>query len=342
MGVALALVLAIGYAAVGSPGARDELRWRAPPGCPTHDDVAALIAVEARGLSEAQRAAIVTHAEVSAAGRGRWQVFITVRQPGNELQRDLELDSCDAAAEAVALVFGLAVTQAETQRDAPVSDEAEPAEEGLPLPPSPRPALPRPKPTVTALPPASRRGPAITTEETAPPGVAVHAGAGANVGNLGVAGGYVLAGVSLVWPRLRIALRADHAIRQRFRLQSMDTPGGNLSSTTGGLELGPAFQAGPVWLIPLATVRAGAIRARGVGGARAHTRWVPWVTAGVGLSAVWMLSRRIGVRLGAELSVPLVRHTFVFDELFIAATRRVGGLFWAGPEIRLSGLDSKR
>jgi hypothetical protein len=62
-------------------------------------------------------------------------------------------------------------------------------------------------------------------------------------------------------------------------------------------------------------------------------RWVPWVLAGAGLSLVWMRSWW-GLRVGAEVEVPLLRHTFTFDALEVAQTQRVGGLFWAGPEFR--------
>jgi hypothetical protein len=41
-----------------------------------------------------------------------------------------------------------------------------------------------------------------------------------------------------------------------------------------------------------------------------------------------------GLRVAAEVEVPLLRHTFTFDSLEAAHTGRVGGLFWAGFEFR--------
>src|SRR5688500_16178642 len=92
-----AFVLAIAVEAGG-------LRWSAPAGCPTEAEVAALLEVQ-EGME--------TSAGVTENGDGTWHVAIEIRRGEDVLEREIELDSCAAAAEAVALVYALALEQRE-------------------------------------------------------------------------------------------------------------------------------------------------------------------------------------------------------------------------------------
>jgi hypothetical protein len=103
------LLLAIATPPAGDP-APPALRWRAPPGCPTHDDVAASLAAQAVATTDAQPSPLATDATVRETAAGTWAVTITVTSATDEIHRELELDSCAAAAEAVALIYGLALT----------------------------------------------------------------------------------------------------------------------------------------------------------------------------------------------------------------------------------------
>lgn len=311
-----ALLLA---AVLVEPGA---LHWSAPEGCPSHEDVVALL--EREDVPEERRVEAETSAVVTATDRGTWLVRIAIEQPSGELRRELELDSCAATAEAVALVYALALTKEEEAEPPPIvperaSDEA-PAER---VPPPLEPDPPLPVASRTSPPPRS----------SAPPRLAVYAGAGGGAGTIGPGGGHVLAGIGAVWRWVRLGVRIDHAIVRPFRVDG--GIGANVSATTGGLELGIPIPVGPVELVPGVDVRAGGVRARAIGGVSPDTRWVEWAIVGAGLSLAWMPGRWWGFRVAAAVEVPLVRHTFVFDVLEVARTQRVGGLFWLGPEFRL-------
>ncbi len=334
------MLLALALALASSPpnsAVPDPPLWSAPPGCPSEAEVEALLAEE-RGAAPRAVPDVVTTAVATPTEVGTWKVTIVVRTTEAEVRRQLELDSCEAAAEAVALVYGLALA------DAPASDP--PPAGSAPSVPGPparsKTAEARPLESAPDPPPDRAEEPLVPTRSEPPPtspgrakpsGV-VHAGAGAGIGSLGQASGHVMLGTALVWPRLRWGLRIDHAIARRFRIDPGNF-GGNLSALTGGFEVSVPVDIGPTQLLPTAGIRAGGARARGVGGTSARTRWVPWLVAAAGVSVVWPASRRWRLRVGAELEVPLVRHTFTFDDRFITASQPVGGLFWLGPELRL-------
>ena len=303
--ISAAFVLAIAVEA-------GELRWSAPPGCPSEAEVAALLEQEGGADADVETSAVVREND-----DGTWSVAIEIRRGEDVLERTIALDSCAAAAEAVALVYALALEQRE---DAVPEVEPEPVVPEVAArdepPPPPRVEIDETPPP----PPRSRPRPRF----------AFHFGGGGGVGTLPRGGGHVLAGFAIVWRWARLGVRVDHAIVRSVDEQDATA---NVSSTTGGIDLAIPIPVGPIELLPAIDVRAGAVRARGDGAAGGAVRWVPWVLAGAGLSLAWMPSWW-GLRVGAELEVPFLRHTFTFDTLVVARTQRVGGLFWAGPEFR--------
>lgn len=303
--ISAAFVLAIAVEA-------GELRWSAPPGCPSEAEVAALLEQEGGADADVETSAVVREND-----DGTWSVAIEIRRGEDVLERTIALDSCAAAAEAVALVYALALEQRE---DAVPEVEPEPVVPEVAArdepPPPPRVEIDETPPP----PPRSRPRPRF----------AFHFGGGGGVGTLPRGGGHVLAGFAIVWRWARLGVRVDHAIVRSVDEQDATA---NVSSTTGGIDLAIPIPVGPIELLPAIDVRAGAVRARGDGAAGGAVEWVPWVLAGAGLSLAWMPSWW-GLRVGAELEVPFLRHTFTFDTLVVARTQRVGGLFWAGPEFR--------
>lgn len=313
--------------AIATPPAGDHappaLRWQAPPGCPTHDDVAASLAAQA-ATTDAQPSPLAADATVRQTAAGTWAVTITVTSATDEIHRELELDSCAAAAEAVALIYGLALT-----------GDLDPATNE---PPSPTPVVPppsgisEPRKAAAVVAPVPVPSPTVRPRRGRPQ-LAIHLEGGGGVGTLARGGGHAALGMGAAWPRVRIGGRVDHAFVRRS-----DGPSGDLgvevSSTTGGLEVAIAIPLAPIELLPGLDLRAGALRARGVGGRRGDTRWVPWALVAGGMSLVWMAADAVGLRVGAAVEVPLVRHVFAFDDLEVARTRGVGGLFVAGLELR--------
>lgn len=323
------MLLAIATAPVGDP-APPALRWEAPPGCPTHDDVAASLAAQAATTDDAPPTRLAADAAVRETAAGTWVVTITVASATDEIHRELELDSCAAAAEAVALIYGLALTGELDAAGDPESTTSEPT-----VPPPPIPVVPPPsadaEPRGAAIVDAPEPSPTVRPRRGRPQ-LAIHLEGGGGVGTLPRGGGHAVLGVGAAWRRLRLGGRVDHAFVRRSG--GPGDLGVGVSSTTGGVEAAIVLPLGPILLLPGLEVRAGALRARGVGGRRGDTRWVPWALVAGGVSLVWMAADAIGLRVGAAVEVPLVRHAFAFDDLEIARTRGVGGLFVAGVELR--------
>ena len=162
----------------------------------------------------------------------------------------------------------------------------------------------------------------------------MHLDAGGGIGTIARGGGHFMFGMGPAWKRVRLGLRLDHTIVRRVDRED-EGIGARMSSTTGGLELEFPIELGRFTLLPGLELRAGGIRARGVGGRDRRTRWVPWVIAAAGFGFVWEATRIVGLRVAAAIEVPLARHTFVFDDIEVTRTHPVGGRWVLGLEIRV-------
>lgn len=319
--------LALANLAAPSEAPATTLGWRAPAGCPTQDELAATLATQVAATGGTP-VPLSIDAVVRPTADARWHLSITIVSDEGEQHRELDLDSCAAAAEAVALVHGLALSR----RDAPPPEV--PTLE-LPLPESPR--LPAPTPPPAAVPEHARdepRPPAVPRRRDRRPQLVMHVDGGGGIGTIARGGGHLMFGVGPAWRRVQFGLRLDHTIVRRVDREA-DGIGARISSTTGGLELELPIRRGRFTLLPGVELRAGGIRARGVGGRDPVTRWVPWVVAAAGFGFVWEATRVIGLRVAAAVEVPLARHTFVFDDLELDRTGRIGGRLVLGVAIRV-------
>lgn len=123
------------------------LSWSAPAGCPTHDNVVALIG---RLLVES-RLAVAASLEVSAniteAVQGSFDASVVYGAHGTENPRRLHASTCDALASATALIIATAIDPAAAERAAKLA--AEPASDVAPLAPA------APSPTRASAPPVA-------------------------------------------------------------------------------------------------------------------------------------------------------------------------------------------
>lgn len=309
------------------------LSWDAPEGvCPGGEAVARSLRAEYGD----QAAELEIHAQVRRAG-DRWRLDVRVQHDTEAVRRTFELDSCEAAAEAAILVFGVALADF---RVAEVSDEGpiEPPPVELLLPEAPtrnEASSPSRKPGAQSpeLPRATQieRNPAQTPSPasvTRSPMWTVLAGAGLGIGGGSGVGSIVEIGGALdVW-KLRLTTFAQYAFARRFSAAEVEA---ELSTTTGELRVGVPLAVGRrITLEPAAFVRAGGIRGRGRGGARNSIRWVPWATLGPAAALFVEITPRVGLRLDTALEVPMVRHTFTFDDLLLHRTRTIGARFSLG------------
>ena len=265
--------------AASAPPLPIELRWDAPPDCPS---LATLRVVIARGLPSAPAGMAANYANmyagvvVTALDADHWLAALDLRGPDWTATRALKGATCAAVTDAAALVIGLALTS-----------ELE-AREVLATPP-PRPP-PAPSTPFAALAVAADAG----TLPTATPGGAL----------------------SLGWrfTHARVELQGSLFESRAATTASRPDTGGRLSlvslAARGCALWGRAVSFGPC-------VGAGVDRLHGAGtgpiAAGAATSFAPFAAGG--LQGAWRLSRWVGPFLTVEAAIPLVRARFSVENV---------------------------
>jgi len=109
----VALVASSPRGALAQQPAPVTLEWSAPSGCSsqTHilEQVAAIL-----GRSAVPRAALAVHAVAERGPGGKWTVNMIVDRPGESGRRHFEAESCEAAADATALIVALTIDPTRT------------------------------------------------------------------------------------------------------------------------------------------------------------------------------------------------------------------------------------
>ncbi|MBX3231979.1 MAG: hypothetical protein KIT84_12435 [Labilithrix sp.] len=168
------LLFAAGVAAADATPPPVRLRWEAPPGCPTEDDVLVQIARMLAGRSRPTDRVVT--ARVKQDGE-RWRVVLETVADGTRSSRELEASSCAALAEASALIVAVSIDPDVALAPAPTTTA--PVTNTDAAPPTPTPTAPPPVPL--APPPLE---PPPPTPTPTPIRWALHAGAGAAFGIL--------------------------------------------------------------------------------------------------------------------------------------------------------------
>jgi hypothetical protein len=312
------------------------IQWTAPAECPGAEQAQRLVDVELASLPEDEREGLSVEGTV-LHGESGYQLEVVLRGPQATIARVVALDDCAAAAEALALVVAIAIDPSrageideedpDPELTVPPATEPEPELEPEPEPElEPEPALePEPTPDVPAPPPERRRLPRA----------AVRASGGLGVGVLPRLGAQVGGEVAAVWRRARVGVQVEHWVRRSSRLENPSTAGADLSLTSARL-VGGAILAWRRFELPLVAFGGlGAVRARGIGVSSPAVRSVLWAELGAATGVQWFVRPWLGLGAHAELVVPLVRHTFVFNETrVITHTGPVAGVFRAGVELR--------
>ncbi|HVT10246.1 MAG TPA: hypothetical protein VHO67_22455 [Polyangia bacterium] len=254
--------------------------WAAPAGCPSQWQVESEIA-RLLGGDLRLRDGGDLRAEVSVSGGPPWSADLTTLRDGRVGRRRLESPSCQAAAEAVALIIALSIDP-----DAAAAGAQAPSQ--VAQPPARKPRALR----VLAGVHAQARVGTL-------PGTDVGAGLG-----VGLAG--VRWHAELRWTQ---GLRRDQAAMLpsgaagRFNLD-----GGSL---TGCVDLG----RGRLVFGPCATGEAGRVSATGYGATAGFSKNAPWLALGGGVFASLMLAQHIRASLELDALAPLYRPAYVFDQI---------------------------
>lgn len=355
------------WAAVAPADPGLELRWEAPPGCPSAAEVRARV-VRLVG-EEAARTARLTAQGAVRAEAGKWRLDLVLSGETGGGQRSLTAGRCEELAEAGALVIAIAVDPraalggegvVPTPPDGggELGDGLAPdgAAGGVPAPPDGAAGggvvdgtgMPgqidgiAPGPVGDAEPDGSNQ----VSGEIGPKGHVTRAREVLRVG-LRFAGGV---GFARILPRTGAAVSVTVSVAGRgWRaevggLYAPPVPGGDA-------EIGGLFQLGAAWLrgcpawsrgrfeVPVCLgLQVGAIRGRGRGSLleSKQTAHALWLAGTLGAALAWRPHARIGLWLQADAVVALTRPTFVTaGGRPVHESARVGGQALVGLEIRL-------
>lgn len=310
-----------------------ELEWRAPAECPQIDDVRARVdrswATDAGGAIEARGE--ITPTEDRARP---WRLRMRLVAASGSAERELDGRSCDALADAAALMIAMAASGADD-----------------PTPVIPEPA-PEPPPEIPEEPPIPSKPPVI---DTPPSETATREAASAPVApsvarrrfprpsaELGIAGGFdavavpglgaTLAGaVGVHWPRLRVRAIVLHAIVRRVG----DTPSARHRMTAGGLEL-CGFGNVRRWALgACGHAEVGRMHSQGDGGVGLVDRGLLWAAVGLGPAAQWRFAERWMLTGAANVIVPITRRTFSVGDAAVGVIGAAGVRLLVGLAVRL-------
>ncbi len=333
----LAFLLAAGGHAWAQAPRPVRLRYQAPAGCP---DEAAFWATVRQRAPGARRAGADEQAPsygVSIQRRGDLSVgrLEVEGASGRSLVREIQGESCEDAAVALAFVTALALEEdrapAAPASAAPASASSAP---GAPAPASPAPAPASSAPGAPASPapvaPAASSGLAASAVAPATGGPTAEGGRAGASWSSGVVGAVAAGavGTGAVGPGLalgaEVALEAtwSSSLAPSVRLSglyaasSADAGPGSASFQLRAVRLGGcpvSVAAGPVRIAPCASYELGSLRAQGQGVDEPVDQARVWHAVHLDARARWSPSARWFVELGAGLVLPLTSRSFVFE-----------------------------
>ncbi|HWB74513.1 MAG TPA: hypothetical protein VG755_06150 [Nannocystaceae bacterium] len=320
----MAAVLAALLAAVlaPSPGTELALQWDAPPECPQGSAVRE--AIDAN-LGEGDfDAAIAARGTIVADGE-RWRLDVEVTLSSGRVERSVVSRECAGLADAAGLIIAVALDPLRV-----VHTVAQP-------PPVPTRPIAVPQADEVERPQLEQRTQPRAPKQTRSLAIEPRIGGVLELGALGLVRGGIAAGVGLVGPRYRIDFVAHYlAPRAVRRFDAAPDAGVSVQQAGVGARACVRSRLGPVELPTCLGFEAGVAVARGIGLGAPHRTALPWAAVVIGQELTWVSRRRLGVFVGADAMVHVVRPRFRVSDLGTAArTGWVGVRFVAGPVVRI-------
>lgn len=326
-------------------GERLEFQWSAPPGCPEESDVRKAID-RYLGRDDFDRA--VDDVRVSGAVRRMgevWRLTTAVELPTTVVERTVEASGCADLANAAGLMIAVAldplrvirkVVPVEEVADTPSSADEGTADQGKPDTEARHgdeddgsghvsAAGSSPPPDQTPAPAARRRW-----------SLELRTGGAGEIGTTTKLRGGTWLAIALFVDRVRVEVSGQYWFPREFR-PFVDAPGAGASLQLGAAALRACYAPNVkrVEFPSCLSVEAGQMRARGIGLQETRVSRRPWVALAVGQEIAWTSGRHIGLWLGLDAVVNLVRpRVHVRDLGPVVATRIVGFRFVGGPAAR--------
>ena len=338
LAVLLTIALARGAEAAPSAGDRLRLTWSAAEGCPSEQELLAEVdkLLGDRAPRAASKEPVAVKATVSREAGGSFVVRLETPGEGSTQARELRGATCNAVADAAALILALMVDpdaamapeeSAPSEPKTPGINSAKAGEESSsntePIPP-PRsasaPAAPSaPPPTRAAARAQKPKPPSLPAPSPAPSiDLRLNAWAGADIGSLpGLAPGLgALGSIALGAPRvsLGIAFWPDKA----GTLDALPSAGSDVGLLAGDLGICAALLRNmPVEIAPCAAAEIGQIFAEGFGVSDPRRGAAVWIALkGGGALALRPFPKpfnNLGLTARIEAVIPLVRPRFVIE-----------------------------
>ncbi len=278
------------------------LDWSAPPECSERERILSQVRA-ILGPTPPARERIEVQAEARPTPGGRWTVRLVVKGEG---QRELQAESCEAAADATALILALMI-------DPTRAAAAPPAPAPTPAPRTPSPA-PAPAPAPPAPSPAPAPAPPAPSPAPAPVGLlGIRASVGGDLGTLSPAniGGELALFTTL--RRVRLELAGTYWATATATASARPSEGADLGLATVAGRAGYLFAVRRLTLAPLVGVEGDVLRGAGFGGIGQAHQNAFLAAVVVGAMASYPVWWRLSVTLTVEGVVPLARPAFVVD-----------------------------
>ncbi len=264
-----------------------ELRYQAPPTCPSRAEFSAFVAARTHAwLAPASPFAVMIQIEPSADGE-RFVGDVTFVRAAHETVRQLNSPRCEELARALALIVAILLDPALSQQAPPVKV-----------------VTPRPAPTSPTFKPApppwlvAGVGAELVTSLLGEPsfGERIFVGAGRGAGSLW------LSSASLSFSRVfDHATSSESGARAEFELWAARLDGCVARAANGLLGIEPCV-----------FFEAGQLHALGLHPSGDVTRIEPWATTGILLRPTLTLARRLVIGAELGLHLPLTRYRFAF------------------------------
>jgi hypothetical protein len=286
------------------------LHWDEQPGCPSTDAVRERVDRHLASAAEQSASSPVTaHASLRRERTGAWSADLTLETIAGTHHRALgNAQTCDAIADAVALILALSINPTITI-DPPASDDAgerTPRAEETPTSAS----VSAPVPPTSALPHRS------DPRSIAAPRGAVGVAGALEVGAFPRPAGRIEGDVAALWRRARIGVLGQHTFEQRLSV----APGQGVTLALWSLGAYGCFlqEFGLRHRLALpvcAGANVGQLRAAPIGLVAGRTARDLWVDVTLRSGATFAPHRSVALGLFAEGYAPLVRPRYRIEEL---------------------------
>jgi hypothetical protein len=298
------------------------LDWAAPPGCSSREQILREVASMLVGTAAPVKALAVRATAERMAG-GRWSVSLIAEGQGEPGRRRFEAESCQAAADATALIVALLIdpSRAPGALQAPGpgaptagGGEAPGVPAGLPGETPPGRGEPPPfaeKRVAPATPPAPAPSPVAPPTRSLPGILAARIAVGGDTGTISSAnvGGEVA--VSATVRRVRFEVAGSYWAPHTARLASNGQEGAKLGQQTLGLRIAYVARYRQLALAPFVGAELDWVSAAGFGGTQHGNQSAHLVGVDFGGTAAWWVWRRLALSLTLEGVVLASRPSFV-------------------------------